>query len=182
MEHQEIERYLKALGGTYSDLKGPPLTLGICGGAALSVTGLIPRATKDIDLLFPLDLPEPFWIACKQVAAEFGLPPNWINQGPKDLMIFGLPSGFEDRAIRKQYSPQLICLFASRYDQLHFKLYASVDRGGYHVEDLLKLKPTSDEIQQAPEWCRTHDPSDGFFQILKSMLTQLGFNDVAEKL
>lgn len=116
------------------------------------------------------------------VAQEFELPDSWINQGPKDLMTFGLPQGFEDRAIQKIYGPKLTCLFASRLDQIHFKVYASVDRGGYHVQDLLQLAPTHEEILQASQWCRTHDPSPGFESVLKSMLTQLGFGDVAKKL
>jgi hypothetical protein len=69
-----------------------------------------------------------------------------------------------------------------RYDQIHFKLYAAVDQGaGKHLDDLLALKPTSDELENAARWTMTHDVSEGFKQNLKSLLNYLGFKDVAER-
>ena len=72
--------------------------------------------------------------------------------------------------------------FIGRYDQIQLKLYAAVDRGGYHVEDLLELKPTTEELVAGAAWARTHDPSEGFALIMKSMLNQLGFHDAADRI
>lgn len=182
MKKEEIEIYLNKLGEVYASLGGEKLTLGICGGAALAITGLIPRTTKDIDLLFPLNLPKEFFEARTIVAKECGLSEEWINLGPKDLTIMGLPNGLEERAIRKTYGKSLETLVIARIDQIFFKVYASADRAGYHVQDLLALKPTDMELKQAVSWCTTHDASEEFRIILKSMMEQLGFSDVAKSI
>ena len=65
--------------------------------------------------------------------------------------------------------------FASRLDQIHFKLYALVDQGaGKHEQDLRALKPTAEELMQAARWTRTHDPSPGFEEMLERALRHLG--------
>ena len=61
-------------------------------------------------------------------------------------------------------------------------MYAAADRAGYHVDDLQQLNPTEEELVAAAQWCQTHDPSEGFRQILLSMLHQLGYDNVVQKL
>jgi hypothetical protein len=69
---------------------------------------------------------------------------------------------------------------ASRYDQIHFKLYAMVDQGaGKHEADLRDLQPTRDELLAAARWTRTHDPSQGFREQLLAALAYLGVDDVS---
>ena len=69
----------------------------------------------------------------------------------------------------------LTVLFASRIDQIHFKLYAAVDQGaGRHLADLQALEPTEAELLQAARWSRTHDPSEGYRSVLLEVLTHLG--------
>jgi hypothetical protein len=69
--------------------------------------------------------------------------------------------------------------FASRYDQIHFKLYALVDQGpGKHEADLRALSPTEEELLAAARWSTSHDPSEGYAQMLRDVLTQLGVDDV----
>lgn len=182
MDQQTIDRLLKDLGHIYDQLRGPRLEIGICGGAALLLTGLLQRTTTDIDLLYPTDLPEEFWQAAATIAALHGLPPQWINLGPKDLFLMGLPAGFSSRAIKKPLGQQLTAFLAGRRDQIFFKLYAAADRAGYHVTDLQQLAPNAEELLAAAQWCRTHDPSDGFRRILVSMLDQLGYPHVAKQL
>ena len=78
-------------------------------------------------------------------------------------MDFGLPEGFIDRLEEHDYGPALTVHFASRIDQIHFKLYAMVDQGaGKHEGDLRSLEPTRHELMQAARWTRTHDPSEDF--------------------
>jgi len=68
-------------------------------------------------------------------------------------------------------------------DQVYFKVFAAVDSGpGRHVEDLMELKPSPDEMEKAALWAMTHDRSLEFQMVLVSMLRQMGFKDVAERI
>ena len=92
---------------------------------------------------------------------------NWLNNGPSrgegGLFQLGLPGGLQERWHTRFYGSHLTVHFIDRLDQIHFKLYAAADRGGYHVEDLLALGPTSDELVTAARWATTHDVSECFF-------------------
>ena len=98
-----------------------------------------------------------------------------VTRTTKDL------EGFENRLISHVIGPYLKVHFISRLDQIHFKLYASVDRGGYHIEDLLSLDPSEDELIIAGRWSRTHDVSDGYAMILRDLLNQLGYKYAASR-
>lgn len=100
------------------------------------------------------------------------------SPGPTDLLDFGLPEGFLGRLERRDYGRALTVHFASRYDQIHFKLYALVDRGpGKHEEGLKALDPSEAELLAAARWSRTHDPSEGYAGILRMALEHLGVSD-----
>ena len=87
----------------------------------------------------------------------------------------GLPDGFQERLNPIHYSG-LTLYCASRYDQICFKLYASVDQGpdSKHFEDLRRLLPTKKELESAAEWCKTHDVSQHFSMDLAEAMRQLG--------
>lgn len=68
--------------------------------------------------------------------------------------------------------------WASRVDQVHFKLYAAVDQAGKHLRDLEALNPTDDELIAAALWTRRHDPSEGFLGPLREALRYFGVRDV----
>ena len=102
--------------------------------------------------------------------------------GEGGLFQMGLPEGFASRLSRKDYGRCLSVYFAGRKDQIHFKLYAAVDRGGYHIADLVKLNPEEDELIQSARWAMTHDVSTGFRQAMKTLLKELGYGQVAEKI
>lgn len=107
------------------------------------------------------------WALGEQVAA---LGPRFLG--------FGLPEGFIDRLERRDYGDSLTVYFASRYDQIHFKLYALVDQGpGKHETDLQALSPTEEELLAAARWSTSHDPSQGYAQMLRDVLTHLGVDD-----
>lgn len=55
-------------------------------------------------------------------------------------------------------------LLLGQFEQICFKLYASVDQGpnSKHFTDLATLKPTKDELQKAKSWCITQDVSESF--------------------
>lgn len=179
-------RLLDALGAQLGAL-GARYELVVVGGSALLALGLIDRPTQDVDLvalrgregLAPISpLPESLVIARNRVARDFELPEKWLNDGPAALLDLGLPDGFLDRAERREHGPNLTVWHASRYDQIHFKLYAAVDQGpGKHEADLRALEPTVEELLAAGEWSRSHDPSEGYLQQLKQALTALGVED-----
>ncbi len=84
-----------------------------------------------------------------------------------------------DRAERREYGPGLTVSFASRTDQIHLKLYATVDQGpGKHEHDLRALEPAPEELVEAARWTRTHDPSEGYREGLEAALRYLGVDDV----
>ena len=172
-------------------MDSPPVNLVVCGGSALIAMGLVARTTQDVDVLATftdsgLIDPEPFPDALLKAARQTGdllkLPDNWLNCGPADLFRMGLPEGFVERLIKYPVGEALCIYFTARLDQIYFKFYASVDRGGYHINDLQKLNPSADELTDAAKWCMTQDVSEGFRFLLVDMLEKLGWNDVARRI
>lgn len=186
MNDKDIAEYLKTLANTYEALQGPSLQVVICGGAALLAIGLIDRATKDIDVLGPPQLPPEFWEAAQTTANFFQLPHNWINLGPSSLWNSGLPRGCQERLIPlilPSTAALLRYALISRFDQIHLKLYAAVDQGpSRHVQDLMRLQPTEEELLSAAQWCLTQDVSEAFRGVLLDMLHKQGWDNVAAKL
>jgi len=172
-----------------------PIEIVVCGGTALILTGMVPRTTKDVDILAlaksgvlrsPDPLPDDLREAAAEAAEDMDLPANWLNNGPSrgegGLFQMGLPARLAERLHSQQYGVHLTVHFIDRVDQIHFKLYAAVDRGGYHIEDLRALDPTPSEIEKAARWAMSHDVSEGFLMVLKDLLRKLGYADPADRL
>lgn len=180
------DQLLAALGEQLA-AAGERYELVVIGGSGLLALGLIERATRDVDLVALRSgdelgsanpLPASLATARDRVARDFSLPTDWLNPGPTDLLDFGLPEDFIDRLERRDYGDGLTVYFASRYDQIHFKLYALVDQGpGKHEADLRALSPTEDELLAAARWSRRHDPSKGYAQVLRQVLAHMGVRD-----
>jgi hypothetical protein len=191
-----LDRALQRLNDELATLNASPLGLVVCGGAALIATGLHMRTTLDVDivaladerqnLFAPSPLPEALCRAARNVEQAMGLPEEWLNNGPSrdhgGLFQMGLPHGLRERLLTRAYGEHLTVHFIGRLDQIHFKLYAAVDRGGYHIGDLEALHPTDDELVAAAQWAMTHDVSDGFRQLLIKLLEALGHEDAARRL
>jgi hypothetical protein len=182
-----LDTILSALGDQLAT-QGERFEIVVVGGSALLVLGLVTRTTKDIDVVALADrgvlrssepLPETLRASADRVARDFGLSEDWLNSGPTDLLRLGLPEGFWSRIITRHYGDALSAHFASRVDQVHFKLFATVDQGGgRHEADLRALRPTRDELIAAARWTITHDPSPGFHEVLSQALNHLGVEDV----
>jgi hypothetical protein len=183
------DRLLTALGEQLS-LAGYEYDLIVIGGSALLALGLVSRSTQDVDVVAlagvagleeALPLPPPLIDGRDRVARDFGLPEDWLNsQAAADMLRLGLPDGFMERLTRREYGPSLTVRYASRIDQIHFKLHAAVDRGGgKHLADLRTLEPTPDELVAAGRWARTHDPSEGFLDTLTKALAYFGVDDAS---
>ncbi len=171
--------------------------LVVCGGSSLIISGLVSRATKDVDVVAIGEksgkgvisfkeaepLPEMLLKAASEVAHDLGMNENWLNPGQGSIMREGLPEGFIQRAKRCSYGRKLTIYFLGRYEQIHLKLFAAVDQGpGRHVDDLLALNPDEAEIKAAAVWAIKHDSSEGFRRVLKDMLKKLSYEAVSEKI
>lgn len=183
---QATERLLHALAEQIA-ANDEHYTLAVVGGSALLALGLVTRTTKDVDILAIVvhgelvsaqPLPATLLAAAHIVARDFGLSDDWLNPGPTSLLDLGLPDGFYERAHHRVYGSGLEILFASRVDQVHLKLYATVDQGaGKHLDDLEALRPTDEELLDAARWSRSHDPSEGYSSVLAQVLAHFGVDD-----
>lgn len=183
---------LKLLDNRLSKIKADAVELVVCGGSALIVTELVARTTKDLDVVACMNsdgqlidadpLPNSLLIEAERVAENLNLPKDWINSGPADLFRMGLPEGFQSRLHIHKIGESLTIHFIGRLDQIYFKLYASVDRGGYHIDDLLALNPTENELVAAARWTFTHDVSEGFEMLLKNLLNHLGYKNAVTRI
>lgn len=183
MDSNTLNGALEVLGSYLSD-KGLKYELAAIGGGALLLLGRIIRPTRDLDIVALMNgnelisahpLPAPLLAAIKEVGSALKLPEDWINSAPADLWKMGLPEGFQDRLDPIYYSG-LTLYCGSRFDQICFKLYASVYQGpdSKHFEDLKRLQPTQEELDKAGIWCKTHDVSQEFSIHLAEALRQLG--------
>lgn len=191
LDTEKLNQALMLLHERLEFANAPKVSLVVCGGSALIATGLVPRTTQDVDVLAmfrdedlidPEPMPDYLISAAEATARTLQLPADWLNCGPADLFRMGLPEGTKERLIRMPVGERLEIFYVSRIDQIFFKLYAAVDRGGYHIEDLLQLNPASEELYKAARWTMTHDVSEGFKMMLCQLLTELGFEDVSQRL
>ena len=138
LDEDVLAEALRLLGNLMVARQRPPLHLVVCGGSALIALKLVLRTTKDVDVLATFHdghmhcaRPLPQWLNedAKAVQAELQLPDEWLNDGAadEDLFRFGLPIGVAERLVLREFGPQLKVSFISRYDQIHFKLYAAAD-------------------------------------------------------
>jgi hypothetical protein len=184
---EAADRLLTALGEQL-ELAGEKYDLIVIGGSALLALDLVARPTRDIDVLAlgsdggpteAVPLPGPLVEARNRVARDFGVPEDWLNsEAGQDMLRLGLPDGFFERLIRRDYGAALTVRWASRFDLIHFKLHAAVDRGGgKHLADLEALGPTPEELIVAGRWARTHDPSEGFLGLLREAFAYFKVDD-----
>jgi hypothetical protein len=192
---ESLHRALALLGEIMEVRKHPAHHFVVCGGSSLIALGLVRRsATQDVDILGQIHAddiisPRPLanWllIAAEDVRNQLGLPAGWLNAQVAEDTLFrcGLPVGIATRLVTREYSPSLTISFIGRLDQIFLKLHAAVDRdGGRHLQDLLDLAPTAEELLASAVWARTQDPSVPFRFNLSQMLTQLGHGNLAHQI
>jgi hypothetical protein len=159
----------------------------------LLALGLISRTTRDADILAGVDLreglvdPRPMSDALRtaalRVAREYDLEENWLNTGPADQVLAGLPEGFLERLTPRAYGHLLTIHLPDRYDLIHLKLFAAVDQGmGRHVNDLAALAPTDPELLAAARWVLNQDAGEVFPAIVRDALKQMGYERITDQL
>jgi hypothetical protein len=185
-----LEEALHALGAVL-EARGHALEIVTVGGGSLLLLDLATRSTRDLDIVALVQdgqymaakpLPEALVEAARDVGGTLGLGEDWLNAGPTDLLAQGLPTGFAERTERRTHG-SLVLHIASRFDQIHLKLYDSVDQGprSKHVADLRLLSPTRDELLAAAHWACQHDPSEPFRDELIKMLRSFGVDGVDDQ-
>lgn len=186
-----LDQALETLGEVLED-RGLAYDLVVVGGSSLLLLGLVSRPTRDLDALALVEngeyvsadpFPSPLESAIASVGLALGLSDDWLNSGPTELLRFGLPDGFRDRVDIRRYGG-LTVRVAERFDQVCFKLYATVDQGlgSKHAADLRALRPTDNELIAAGRWSRTHDPSDGYRRVLTEILAEMGVSGADDRI
>lgn len=188
-----LHRALALLGELLEVRNHPEQSFVVCGGSSLLALKLVRRTTtQDVDILAKIEgdtlvTPRPLqpWLleAANDVGRQLDLPKDWLNAQVADESLFscGLPPGLQQRLTLRSYGSRLWIGFIGRRDQVFLKLHAAVDRdGGRHLQDLLDLKPTADELLDAAKWTRTQDPSESFRMLLGAMLKYLGHENLVQ--
>lgn len=190
---------LKELNDALTLETAEPVEWVICGGTALALHGLIRRTTRDVDVLGDRSssgvevaavrrFPDPVVRAIQRVAdahPELQLKrSSWVNLGPRQLVDWGLPDGFETRLAFRRIGDRLALHLLARPDLVALKLFAAADdlgeRQDTHIADLHKLEPTAQEIESSIRWiARLPDQQSRIRPELKRIVEELGHEDLA---
>jgi len=179
----DISRALSALGEQLA-AEGEEASIVVVGGAALNLSGVVARTTRDVDviaratatnpphLIHPDPLPPALERAVRTVSRDLRLPMDWLNTVVASQWRTGLPPGFEGRIEWRMFS-NLHVGIAGRRDLIFLKLYAAADDVGpesVHYQDLVALEPTTVELEAAAEWIRSQDTSPAFALIVQEVV------------
>ena len=188
MTTEGLDQALRAVGSLLR-AEGAQVGIVVVGGASLGLLGLVPRTTRDVDVIAlvaegeverkpelvpPEPLPEPLRHAIRTVARDFGLPKDWMNTDVALQWRFGLPSGFEEDITWRVYDALQVGLVGRR-GLIGLKLFAAVDGGpeGVHFQDLVALQPTESELAEAAAWVRTQDASPIFLSMVAEVIAHV---------
>jgi len=152
--------------------------LVVVGGVAMNLRGFAERATTDVDviarsrppfgtaspdIMSPEPLHEPLASAVRRVARDFGLEETWLNTDVAKQWhpSAGMPPGLTDD-IEWHHFGALHLGVPGRTPMIMLKLFATVDRGprSVHAQDLLRLRPSDEELDGARAWVATQDASE----------------------
>ena len=175
MDALPLEEALSALGELLA-ADGERARLIAVGGAALRLQGLVERTTTDVDVIarpdgqgvqHPEPLPPAVVRAMAAVARDLGLPADWLNTEIAAQWRTGLPPGLADDLTWRRFGGLSLGLVGRR-TLIALKLFAAVDRGprSVHFQDLLALRPTRAELEEAAAWVETQDASTDFGEMV----------------
>ncbi len=153
IQQQNIQKIFEALDRELESQSGSNVLI-ICGGAALISLGVRSTSTVDIDVLTP-DLSQELLAAAAAVAKQFGLAPDWVNNGPKSLLVH-LPADWRIRVTVLFRGKHLRVDSLGRSELLISKVFAEADRQE-DLDDIVGLKPTRSELDAAATLVATFD-------------------------
>ena len=172
IESTQLRELLSAVGELL-EVEGESASIVVVGGASLNLSGLVNRATDDVDViaraegdgestLIPPDpMPEPLQDAVERVRRDFGLREGWLNTAVANQWETSLPPSLKEDLTWQTYGGLRVGV-AGRRPLIALKLLAAVDQGGpqsVHYQDLVRLAPTDEELEEAREWARSEDSS-----------------------
>ncbi len=183
---KQLHQVLAAVGDLLA-ARGEDVGIVVVGGASLNLLGLLKRTTSDVDVIARLEpagdadqrtlvppepIPEPLREAIRTVARDFDLPTDWMNTVIGAQWDFGLPPGFSENLTYRRYGGLLVGL-AGRRTLIALKLFAGVDQGpeSVHVQDLIALSPTEDELTTAACWVESQDASREFKHMTEEVVS-----------
>ncbi len=194
---ENLDEILSRLNRKMVYAEGKPLNVAVCGGSALIAVALVARPTKDVDVVALLrvnqanveilevkSLPTDVERLAAEIGTELGIREDWFNFNASPLIAFGFPPNMTSRLIKKSYGICLTVYFISRFDQVHFKIYAAMDPkdGTRHLSDLLDLKPKEHEVRAAVSWLLGRKASAEFKAALCQVLERIGYERIAEQI
>jgi hypothetical protein len=189
MDSEHLLEALRACGDLL-EAEGQRVRVVVVGGASLNLLGLVQRSTADVDVIARAELhgrrltlvrAEPFPTALnraiERVARDLGLPPDWLNAEIGMQWSQGLPPGIEDDLTWHTFGGLEVGL-AGRRTLVALKLFAAADRGprSVHLQDLIALRPTDDELASAQAWVSGQDAAPEFQQILRQVVEHVRGN------
>lgn len=173
IESDQLREVLSAVGELL-DAEGETVSIVIVGGASLNLSGLVDRATDDVDviarveeagdepmLVRPDPMPEALEEAVQRVARDFGLPSGWLNTAVGNQWQTSLPPSLREDLTWQRFGGLRVGV-AGRRPLIALKLLAAVDQGGkqsVHYQDLVRLDPTEEELEEARAWAESEDRS-----------------------
>jgi hypothetical protein len=131
----------------------------VVGGVAMNLRGFHSRGTSDVDviargippmLFTPDPLPDLLAAGIKRVARDFGLDADWMNTVVAKQWHGGMPPGIGDDPEWHQFGALHVGV-PGREAMTALKLFAAMDQGprSVHMQDLLRLRPTEEELERA---------------------------------
>ena len=116
--------------------------------------------------------------AIRTVARDFGLSNAWMNAVVGAQWAQGLPPGLLEDTTWRNYGGGLDVGLVGRQALIALKLFAAADRGqqSVHVQDLLTLAPTPDEMEFAAAWVRTQDAANEWASLVGEVIAYVKRN------
>ncbi len=177
----EIRHCLERLGEKLEGENCPALSILICGGSALSLSGLVSRTTADVDSLGMVldgkklvELPEWLLALSRSLATEMGMEQNWLNDAPFSLQVIGLPEGILQRSASEKFGARLEVMVASRIDLVAL----DPQSGARHLSDLVDIAPSAEEFSFTASWLLGRRTSPSFRKALARLFAILGEDSV----
>lgn len=181
---------LAALGRKLETRGTESISLLICGGSALNISGLLSRATEDVDVLAGTNANKPWrempnWLfeCAEEVAKDLHLEARWLNDAAASVAGMGLPAGILSRATKRSCGKLLEISTASRMDLIALKCFAALDPkvGAKHLGDLVDLNPKPEEMSFACDWLLDRPTSAEFRAAVRQLCDVLGHSDLARE-
>lgn len=185
MDRGELEGVLGAVGELLA-AEGEHIAIVVVGGATLNLLGVVQRATSDVDVIArafrdptgelrlerALPFPPALARSIRTVARDFGLPEDWMNAVIEAQWTHGLPPGLPEDITWRQYGDGLDVGLVGRRTLIDLKLFAAVDRGprSVHLQDLIVLSPSEEEMRSAAAWVLTQDAAPEWASLVHEVI------------